>query len=407
MKTWQSKAAVFLTSQTISLFGSSLVQYALLWHITLSTQSGKLMAGFIICGFLPVFFLSPFAGVWADRYNRKMLIILSDGMIAFATLILAVFFYYGYRSLGLIFVFSAWRALGTAVQNPAVSAILPQIVPESSLTRVNAINGSIQSAIMLISPLAGGALLATTSLQNIFLIDVLTASLAIAILLFFLPIEAHAKAQSEEKSGYFADLKEGLLYIKEHEYIRQFFIFCALFFFLVSPSAFLTPLQVVRSFGEDVWRLTAIEVTFSLGMILGGGLIAWWGGFRQKIYTLFLATIAIAIFNVALGITDSFIVYLVCMAVIGVAIPLFNTPSMVLLQEKVEINYLGRVFGVLGMISSSVMPVAMLLFGPLADLFSIEWMLIITGLLMVLLSFFLLRSKSLLEAGQGHIQDNK
>src|SRR5690554_5855363 len=89
---WKRDTALFLTSQTISLFGSSLVQYAIMWYITLNTQSGIMMTIFIICGFLPTFFLSPFAGVWADRYHRKMLIAVSDSVIALTTLLLAIAF---------------------------------------------------------------------------------------------------------------------------------------------------------------------------------------------------------------------------------------------------------------------------------------------------------------------------
>ena len=79
---WLKNIILFLSSQTISLFGSSLVQYAIMWHITLTTESGLMMTLYIICGFIPTFILSPVAGVWADRYNRKMLIILADGLIA-------------------------------------------------------------------------------------------------------------------------------------------------------------------------------------------------------------------------------------------------------------------------------------------------------------------------------------
>jgi len=70
---WKKNIVLFLSSQTISLFGSSLVQYAMMWYITLTTQSGVMMTIFILCGFVPAFLLSPAAGVWADRYNRKML----------------------------------------------------------------------------------------------------------------------------------------------------------------------------------------------------------------------------------------------------------------------------------------------------------------------------------------------
>ena len=89
---WKRNIILFLSSQTISLFGSSLVQYAIMWHITLTTESGMMMTLFIICGFIPTFILSPVAGVWADRYNRKILIILADGLIATVNLFSPLYF---------------------------------------------------------------------------------------------------------------------------------------------------------------------------------------------------------------------------------------------------------------------------------------------------------------------------
>ena len=148
----------------------------------------------IVCGFVPTFILSPIAGVWADRYNRKILIILSDSLIAISTLVLAILFLIGYDELWLLFVMSAIRAIGTGIQTPAVGAILPQLVPEDKLTKVNGTNGSIQALVMLVSPMVSGALLTMASIETIFFIDVITAAIAIFTLLAFLKIPAHAKA---------------------------------------------------------------------------------------------------------------------------------------------------------------------------------------------------------------------
>lgn len=114
---WFKNIVLFLSSQTISLFGSSLVQYAIMWYITLKTESGVMMTIYIICGFIPAFILSPIAGVWADRYNRKMLIIVADGLIALATLVLAIFFLMGYKVIGFLFAVAAVRSFGTGIQN--------------------------------------------------------------------------------------------------------------------------------------------------------------------------------------------------------------------------------------------------------------------------------------------------
>ncbi len=401
-KNWKKNIILFLASQTISLFGSSLVQYAITWYITLKTQSGVMMTISIICGFLPTFFISPFAGVLADRYNRKILIVLSDSFIAISTLILAILFLMGNDAIWLLFVVSAIRALGTGIQTPALGAILPQLVPEDKLTKVNATNGSIQSIVMLLSPMLSGVLLTMATIEVIFFIDVLTAIIAILIMILFMHVPTHAKALSKQTLSYFGDMGDGFTYIKNHDFVKKFFLFCTFFFILAAPVAFLTPLQVTRSFGNDVWRLTAIEITFSIGMIAGGIIMVYWGGFRNKIHSMTLASLIIGSCTFALGVIPIFWIYLIFMGLVGVAMPMFNTPATVLLQEKVEEDYLGRVFGVLGMISSIMMPIGMIIFGPLSDIIPIEWLLIVTGLLLFIQGFFLLGNKVLIEAGNPY-----
>lgn len=399
-KDWKKNIVLFLISQTISLFGTSLVQYAIMWHITLETQSGLMMTISIICGFFPMFVLSPFAGVWADRYNRKNLIALADSFIAASTLILAILFYFGHGSIWLLFAVSAVRAFGSAVQAPAVNAFIPQLVPEDKLTKVNATNGSVQSMVTLLSPMVSGALLTLTSIEVIFLIDVVTAAIAIFILMLFLHAEPHAKALEKQEGSYFTDMHEGIRYIKEHEFLKTYFAFLAGFYVLFAPAAFLTPLQTARTFGDDVWRLTALEMVFSVGMMLGGIFMAYWGGFKNKIHTMALACFVVGGCTVALGIVPNFWVYIFFMGMFGVVMPILNTPAMVLLQERVEGDFMGRVFSVLSMISSIMMPFGMLVFGPISDFVKIEWLLIGTGMMDIVLTFFFMKSRVLIEAGK-------
>lgn len=398
---WYKNIVLFLSSQAISLFGSSLVQYAMMWYITLSTESGVMMTIYIICGFIPTFILSPVAGVWADRYNRKMLIVLSDGLIALATLILAILFLMGFDDIWLLFLMAAIRAFGTGIQTPAVGAILPQIVPKNKLTKVNGINGSIQAIIMFVSPLVSAALLGMATMEIIFFIDVVTAAIAIGTLLIFLKIPLHEKAKDKQTTSYLSDFKLGLQYVNSHDFLKKFFLFFALFMVLMAPASFLTPLQVARSFGDDVWRLTAIEIVFSIGMMTGGAIIASWGGFSNKVKTMGFATVIMGVCTFALGSVPNFWIYLFFMGVFGVAMPILNTPATVLLQEKIEEDYLGRGFGVMGMISTSMMPIGMLIFGPLADMVKIEWLLIGTGAFIMCLSLLLVKNHVLIEAGKS------
>ena len=183
-------------------------------------------------------------------------------------------------------------------------------------------------------------------------------------------------------------------------YVKTFFMFTALFMIFAAPVAFLTPLQVARSFGDEYWRLTAIEMTFSVGMTAGGILMAFWGGFKNKIHTMVLSNLTIGICTFALGVIPVFWLYLIVMGMIGIAMPVFHTPSNVLLQQKVDGNYIGRVYGVYGMLASSMMPLGMLVFGPIADIVPIEWLLLGTGALLFVQGFAMLGSRVLIEAGK-------
>ena len=164
-RNWKTAITAFLTAQMISLLGSSLVQYAIIWHITLTTSSGKMLTISTLCGFLPQILISLIAGVWIDRYNRKKLIMLADAAIAASTLLLAVAFLMGYRYNWALFIVLAIRSAGTGIQTPAVNAIIPQIVPQEKLMKINGINSTLSSLIMFLSPAISGAILTVASLE--------------------------------------------------------------------------------------------------------------------------------------------------------------------------------------------------------------------------------------------------
>lgn len=380
---WQRKAALFLSSQGLSLFGSMLVQYAIIWHITLTTQSGIALTLATIAGFLPQIVISLFAGVWADRYPRKRLIILSDALTATSTLLLAVIFLLGYRELWLLIAALAVRAVGAGIQAPAVNAFLPQIVPQERLLKVNSINGTVQPFISIAAPLLAGTLLSVASLESIFFIDVVTAALAIGLLLI-LRVAPHVRAADRQNVGYFDDLRQGFRYIGGHPSIKRLFVFFGFAFFLVTPVAFLSPLLVARSFGEEVWRLTANEITFFAGSIVGGVVMTAWGGFKSHFKTIGFACAIWGALFAALGLAGNFWIYLAIMVLAGIPMPMFSAPVTTLLQERVSADMQGRVFGVMQLITSAVMPLGMVIFGPLSDTVSIELLLVISGALLVI-----------------------
>ena len=161
-----------------------------------------------------------------------------------------------------------------------------------------------------------GALLSFARLETIFFIDVITAAMAVSILLF-LQVPVHAKAEAKQVTGYFRDMQEGIAYVLGNDFIKVYCLFSIFFLILVAPAACLTPLQVARTYGDDVWRLTAIEVAFSLGMIGGGVLMAAWGGFKNKLHSMTLSNLIIAACTFALGLAPAFWLYLVLMGCSG------------------------------------------------------------------------------------------
>lgn len=375
---WKKKVAVFLVGQTVTTFGSMLVQYAILWHLTLTTKSGVVLALAAIFGFLPQAIVSIFAGVWADRVNRKVMIMIADASIALATLALAMLMLSGVDDLWLIFLVMAVRSVGAGFQNPAISALLPQIVPTEKLMRVNGINSSVSSSLLLLAPVAAAAVYANFSIVGILFIDVVTAIIGLS-LLATISVPTLARALSSDKPSYFADLKDGVTYIFGNDLVRWVMaIFAIVFLMVVAPSN-LSPLMLVRNFGTEVWMLTVLEMSFGIGMMLGGALMAVLGPKLDRIWTIIGTSIGFGALAVVMGFTTNLILFFSLFFLIGLAVPAFSTSAMTLLQETVEPERQGRVFGFVGIVMSVAMPLGMAILGPLADIVSVESLLIITG----------------------------
>lgn len=375
---WGKKTALFLLSQTVSLFGSSLVQFAIIWYVTLRTESGGMIAAVTICGFLPQIVVSLFSGVWADRFPRKRLIMGADAVVAAATFALAMFFFSGHDDIWMIYIVSAVRSFGTGVQTPAVSALLPQIVPPKRLIRIGGLNASLNSITFLLSPAIGGLILSMFDFEYTLLVDITTAILALTIM-SFIKVPPHHKAQQKTKGGYFDDMKAGLSYAWHSPFLRTLFIFFAIFMFMVVPASQLTPLMVARTFEGGVMYLSYTEIAFSAGSIVGGIIITVWGGFRNRMHTVALSAICFGVLTVLLGLTTTFYAFIVIMVVTGVTMPWFATPAQVLLQEQVDHDMQGRVFSLVQIVMTSMLPLGMLVFGPLADRVSVELLLLISG----------------------------
>ncbi|WP_304340881.1 MFS transporter [Metaclostridioides mangenotii] len=390
---WKNRATKFLIAQTISLFGSSIVQYAIIYYITLTTSSGLMMSIASICGYIPQIGISLFAGVWIDRYDRKKLMIISDGVISLATLSIAVLFLMGYKSIWYLFVVLVVRSAGTGIQTPAVNAFIPQIVPKDLLIKVNGINTTLTSLMVFLSPAISGAILSIASIEVTFFIDVITAIIGIGIMFTIKAPRYIFKKSDENINSTIGEIKAGILYIKENKFVKQQIIYLMVVAVLISPSAFLTPLLVSRSFGAGVWRLSVSQMIFSLGAVSGGILVSTWGGFKNRRITIIFATILYGTMMVGMGLAPIYQVFLIFNFLIGISMPCYNTPINVSLQENVEPNMYGRVFSMVQIASACALPLGIIIFGPMADVVSIQILLVIMGLFVVCYALYSFRCK--------------
>ncbi|MFA5302608.1 MAG: MFS transporter [Bacteroidales bacterium] len=384
MKQNNKKVALFLLSQNISLFGSSVVGFAIIWHITLETSSGLWLMLSTICAMFPQVIVSLWGGVWADRYNRKTLIMLTDGFIALSTFGLAVAFWLGFQRLELLLAVSVVRSIGAGIQTPAVHAIFPQLVARENLTRVQGINQTLGSVLMLLAPAVGGAVLGSMNISWAFMLDVFTAAMAILVMVF---IKIETIERKDEVGTMFSELKEGVRYAFSNPVLRRIIICYAFSFFLFTPAAVLTPLMVERSFGSDVWFLTANEIVWSVGSIVGGIFVSLYGNFKNKIRTIAVSLGAFGLTFGLLGVAGNFTIYLIIMGIAGFFMPVIATAETVLIQEITEPDRMGRVFSIIQIIAASAMPIAILLFGPLADVISVEMILVISGALLIMVGY--------------------
>lgn len=310
---------------------------------------------------------------------------LADGFTALATLLAFVAFHYGFANLSFLIFIACLRSVGGGFQAPAVNALYPEIVPREHLLRINGINQMANNVLLLLSPAAGGAILGMFGMQWTFLVDLLTAVIAIAIM-FRLKIVTRAADRSD--SSVLKELREGVRYTWSQPLLRVMLVCYAVTFVLITPAAFLSPLMVVRSFGSEVWKLTANEMLWSLGALLGGAFVAWKGEFKNKITMIAVSLVVFGCTFALMGLSRVFWVYLIFDCICGMFVPVLIASETVLIQTNTEKGYMGRVFALLQFVSQGMMPIAILGFGPLSDLVRIESIMIGCGLLLICWSLY-------------------
>lgn len=392
---WKKKIILFLTSQSITLFGSQIVQMAIVWYVTLSTSSGAWVAAFSVCSYLPQFLVSFAGGVWADRYSRKMLIISADAGIAIITL--GMFFLMpcvpqDESLLKMLLLMSVLRSIGAGIQSPAVSAVIPQLVPKEFLMKYNGINAAMQSAVQFAAPALAGVILSMGTLRSTLIIDIITALIGISLFLCVrLPVQKRGKFSVSALS----DIRVGIRYALTEKRIGGILMVYGLFTFLCVPAGYLSGLLVSRVYGDTYWYLTAVELCGFGGMMAGGLMMSMssvWSIQQKRRTTLSVGLGVFGAMAIGMSIAGNFMLYLIFMVIYGVALATVQTTITTFLQENTKNSLQGRIFGFMGSMYAICYPVGMAIFGMMADYMPLQWIMEGSGVLLILLAVIIIWS---------------
>jgi DHA3 family macrolide efflux protein-like MFS transporter len=308
----------------------------------------------------------------------------ADTTIAIVTLGLALLMLSGVDDLWVIYLALAVRSVFAGIQTPAVSAMIPQIAPTDQLMRVNGMFQSIQSGMMLLAPALAAVVYASFDIVAVFFVDAATALIGVGMLAMVrVPRLVRADA-ADGPVSYFGDLVAGVRYIGSNAPVKWLVSLFALVMFLVGAPSYLTPLMVTRTFGDEVWKLTANELFWGGGMLLGGLLMASFGPrIKRRVRLMVGSVLLTGVLVAGLGVSTNMWVFFVLGLLIGIMFAALNTPAFTIIQERVEPEMQGRVFGFVGIVMTVAMPLSMVVFGPLADQYSVQSLLILAGVLLV------------------------
>lgn len=378
---WRRNILLFLGGQFLSGITSMVVQYSIIWYLTATTGSATVLSLATLLGMMPTVLLSPFIGAYVDRWNKKILLMATDIIVAIFAVILSIS---GTISpefpLWLVFVSLLMRSIAQTFQMPTIQSILPTMVPESQLTRVNGQLGMVQSANFIIAPALGAFLFSVIPINFLILLDVLGAILGVGMLIF---VTIPSVVSEGEKVHVLADTKFGIKKLTENKGLWYITLIGAVFTLIFMPAASLYPLMTMEYFGGTVGQAGLIEVVYAVGMLIGGAFIGVFGKWKDRMKPVLLAYVIIGIATGASGMLPGnmrgFTIFVVLNTIAGFATPYFNTLLMAMIQQSYEPIYLGRVLGVLNAIMSITAPLGLMFAGPLADRIGIEKMFIIAG----------------------------
>lgn len=383
---------IIWTGQVFSLLGSEIVQFALIWYLTLKAQQsagGSATVLLLATAFqmLPTVLLGPFVGALIDRWNRRLTMIGADGLVAVSTLVLIALFALNKVEIWHIYAIMLIRALGQTFHRPAMQATTPLMVPDKHLTRIGGLNQMLNGGLSIISAPLGALLYGVLPMHNILMIDIVTAAIAISPLLF-IKVPQPERTPESSANNVLQDMVAGFRYVWSWTGLMIILAMASLINFLLNPAFSLLPLLVSEHFGKGPLELGWMNSAFGIGVIAGGITLSVWGGFKKKIFTSMSGLMAMGVGVLALGLVPSngFILALAVMAFAGITMPLTNGGIGALVQSAAAPEMQGRVFTLVGSLATGLSLISTVLAGPIADALGVQSWFVAGGVVCMLMA---------------------
>ncbi|UEM25409.1 MFS transporter (plasmid) [Skermanella mucosa] len=389
---WRVRFYTILGGQALSLIGSASTQFVLIWWITDTTGSITALTAAGMAALLPQAVLSPLAGIFADRYSRRLLMIAADGVSALCMLVLIALFLTDRVELWHALAMMAIRSAMQGFQEPAMAASTPMLVPGGFLVRAVGLEQSVHSLTLVAAAPLGALAIAVMPIGWALAIDVATAILGIAPLLHFRIPQAFA--QDGERAGLWREFREGVEVVWRTPGLRQLFLLLGGVVLAFMPVFTLVPLLVKEHFGGGAAQLALLESLSGIGMGVGGLLVAALAPRRPMPWILFGFAISCgAMALTALAPRGLFGVAVAWWVISGLTFVLADAPLTAVLQTIVPNHLLGRVLSLMNTVMGLAAPVGLGLLTPLGEVFGVRGMFIVAGLfgMTVSLSGFLSR----------------
>lgn len=402
---WAVSFFTIWIGQALSLVGSGVAGFALVWWLARQTNSATVLATATLVSMLPGVFLGPFTGALVDRWNRRWVMIVADTIIAFFSAWLAFLFWIHALQIWHVYAIMFVRALGGAFHWPAMQASTSLMVPKEQLSRVAGMNQALHGILNIITPPLGAFLMEVMPLYAIMAIDVVTAVLAVGPLFFVhVPQPERRKVEKGGQPSLWNDVKEGFVYIWHWRGVFWVLVMATILNLLVNPGFSLMPILVRNHFHGEALQLGWMNSAWGLGVVLGGVTLSVWGGFRRKIYTSLLGLFGMGMGILVLGFapTTAFWLGLVGMLLAGFMNPIVNGPFFAILQAVVAPEIQGRVFMVVGSMSAAASPLGMAIAGPVADWLGVQVWFVVGGITTFLMGIGMLFIPTVM-----HLEDHR